>query len=231
MSTTQDSNGLYMTAISNIRFWRFDGLSHPITAGRSLPRSGMPCHNHDLGLHEPSRPVDTSAHQRSRFSSLVQNCPLRPQHRPENQQQTMPVTFGSFGDIVSLGIIIKDLVECLNNRRGSSAEYQAVVRELSSLDDALSHVKSPCKCSEQSADLSMTANNCAKECQSCTERFWEQIKIYRTCLKDGGSRSAFKDTASKVRWQVSERKRLATFRAEINGHCSSINMLLGTVNM
>ncbi|KAL2058888.1 hypothetical protein ABVK25_000180 [Lepraria finkii] len=146
----------------------------------------------------------------------------------------MPVTFGSFGDIVSLGIIIKDLVECLNNRRGSSAEYQAVVRELSSLDDRLTHVKSPCKCSEQSADLialSMTANNCAKEYQSCIERFWEQIKIYRTCLKDGGSGSAFKDTASKVRWQVSERKRLATFRAEVNGHCSSINMLLGTMNI
>ena len=79
----------------------------------------------------------------------------------------MPITFGSFGDIVSLGIIIKDLVECLNNSRGSSAEYQAVVRELSSLDDALSHVKSLCESSEQSADLialSMTANNCAKEC-------------------------------------------------------------------
>ena len=88
--------------------------------------------------------------------------------------------------------------------------------------------------SEQSADLialSMTANNCAKECQNCIERFWEQIKIYRTRLKDGGSGSAFKDTASKVRWQVSERKHLAKFRAEVNGHCSSINMLLGTVNM
>ena len=52
----------------------------------------------------------------------------------------MPITFGSVGDIVSLCLLIKDLVKSLDNSRGSSAEYQAVIRELCSLDHALLEV-------------------------------------------------------------------------------------------
>lgn len=42
----------------------------------------------------------------------------------------MPITFGSVGDVISVCLLIKDLVKTLDDSRGSSAEYQEVIREL-----------------------------------------------------------------------------------------------------
>ena len=42
----------------------------------------------------------------------------------------MPVTFGAVGDIISVCLLLKDLVEMLDQARGSKAEYQSVIREL-----------------------------------------------------------------------------------------------------
>ena len=53
----------------------------------------------------------------------------------------MPVTFGSVGDIISVCLVIKDLIKVLDDSRGSSSEYQAVIRELWSLDRALLEVE------------------------------------------------------------------------------------------
>jgi hypothetical protein len=42
----------------------------------------------------------------------------------------MPLTFGAVGDIISVCLLVKDLVEVLDKARGSKAEYQAAIREL-----------------------------------------------------------------------------------------------------
>jgi hypothetical protein len=47
-------------------------------------------------------------------------------------------------------------------------------------------------------------------------------------MKDGGSGSTIRDAAMKVRWQMSVAKYLANFGAEVNRHCTSMNMLLST---
>ena len=143
--------------------------------------------------------------------------------------QTMPITFGSVGDIISLSLLIKDLVKSLDNSRGSSAEYQAVIRELWSLDHALLEVEVLIRSCEQTVQLNaLTAavNQCAEQCRKCVTRFHEQVKKFGRSLQPGGSGSFVRDTASKIRWQVSEKDDLAKFRAEINAHCLSINMLL-----
>lgn len=65
----------------------------------------------------------------------------------------MPITCGSVGDIISVSLLIKDLVKCLDESRGSSAEYQTVVRELWSLDRALLEVELLLRSCKQSAEL------------------------------------------------------------------------------
>lgn len=50
-------------------------------------------------------------------------------------------------------------------------------------------------------------------------------------MKDGGSGSTIRDAALKARWQMSMAKCLANFRAEVNGHCTPMNMLLDTWNV
>ena len=146
----------------------------------------------------------------------------------------MPITFGSVGDIISISLLIKDVVKSLDNGRGSPAEYQAVIRELWSLDYALLQVEAllrSCERTVQLTALSVTVNECAEQCRKCITNFHEHVRKFGKCLQSGGSGSLIRDTAQKIRWQVSEKEELAKFRAEISAHCSSINMLLTTTGM
>lgn len=146
----------------------------------------------------------------------------------------MPITFGSVGDIISISLLIKDLVKSLDEIRGSSAEFQAVIRELWSLDHALIEVVVLFRSCEQTAQLnalSATANECAENCRTCITSFQEQTKKFNLSLKGGGSGSKIRDGVFKVRWQFMEREALAKFRAEIHAHCFSINILLATTGL
>ncbi|ORX97798.1 hypothetical protein BCR34DRAFT_456510, partial [Clohesyomyces aquaticus] len=49
----------------------------------------------------------------------------------------MPITFGSVGDIISVCLLVKDLVDALDKARGSKAEYLSLTRELWILDRVL----------------------------------------------------------------------------------------------
>lgn len=49
----------------------------------------------------------------------------------------MPITFGAVGDIISVCLLVKDLVEALDKARGDKAEYQSAIREFWLLDRAL----------------------------------------------------------------------------------------------
>lgn len=142
----------------------------------------------------------------------------------------MPVTFGSVGDIISVSLLINVLVRCLNESRGSSAEYQAVIRELESLDQALMEVGlllSSCEHFEQMSGLCESANRCVWQCCKCVEDFRNLIKKYQRPLQKGGTRNLIKDTTAKIRW-LSVKEDLSKFRAEIATQSSSLNMLLNT---
>lgn len=146
----------------------------------------------------------------------------------------MPITFGSVGDIISISLLVKDLVKCLDESRGSSAEYQAVIRELWSLDHALLEVDlllRSCRQSVELSDLCKTANRCAEQCRKCMEDFREKTKRYQRGLQGGVPGNRVRDTVAKIRWHVSEKDDLVKFRAEITAYCSSMNMLLATAGM
>lgn len=144
------------------------------------------------------------------------------------------VTFGSFGDIITLCIIIKDLVKALDDSRGSSAEYQEVIRELWALDRVLLEVELLWRTCEDSVELNAlreTARRMADQCRQSIEGFLTKIKKYGPSLRDGGSGSVFRDATMKIRWQIAHADELTKFRAEINAHCSAINMLLLTASV
>ncbi|KAF6235175.1 hypothetical protein HO173_006804 [Letharia columbiana] len=139
----------------------------------------------------------------------------------------------SVGDIISLSILIEDLVRSLDNSHGSPAEYQAVIRELWGVDHALLEVEVLFQSWEQTVHLRalrVTVNECVEQCRNCIVKFHEQIKKFEKSLQSGGSDSFIRDIAMKIRWQVSKDD-LAKFRAEINAHCFSINMLLTTTGV
>ena len=146
----------------------------------------------------------------------------------------MPITFGSVGDIISLSLLIKDLVKCLDESRGAPAEYQAVVRELWSLDHALLEVElllRSCKPLGDLNELWNTADRCAEQCRKCIVNFQSKIKKYQRALKGGGTGNLIRDTTTKIRWHISEKDDLAKFRAEVTALSSSLNLLLTTAGV
>ena len=147
----------------------------------------------------------------------------------------MPITFGSVGDIISVSLLIKDLVKCLDESRGSSAEYQAVIRELWSLDYALLEVEllfRSCKQSVELSGLSKSANRCVEQCRECIQEFRDKVKRYQGALGGGGGTgSLVRDTTAKVWWRVSIKDDLAKFRAKIMVQTSSLNILLATAGV
>lgn len=146
----------------------------------------------------------------------------------------MPITFGSVGDIVSISLLIKDLVKCLDESRGSSAEYQAVIRELWSLDQALLEAELLLRSCKQSVELSglcETANRCAEQCRKLIVDFRDKTKKYQKALQGGGTGNLVRDTTAKIRWHVLEKDDMAKFRAGITAQCSSLNILLATAGV
>ena len=146
----------------------------------------------------------------------------------------MPISFGSVGDIICVSLLIKDLVKCLDESRGSSTEYQAVIRELWSLDRALLQVELLLRSYKQSIELSdlwENANYCVEQCRKCISDYQAKTKKYQGVLQGRGTGNLFKDTTARIRWHVSEKDDLAKFRAEITTLGSSLNLLLITIGM
>ena len=169
--------------------------------------------------------------------SLIHACllPFLQLHsqRSNTIDEAMPITFGSIGDIISLSLRIKQLVECLNSAHGSSAEYQAVVRELWSLDRAILEIEALFASlgnSPQLNALKATANACAQDCQRCIRMFKEHIQMFKKGLDKDESGNVFKNATSKIRWSF-DKEPLAKFRTEVNAHCMSLNMLLLTTGL
>ena len=57
-------------------------------------------------------------------------------------------------------------------------------------------------------------------------KYKERTKKFESSLQAGGSGNIFKDTTSKLRWQVFEKDDLPRFRVELHAHCIFINTLL-----
>ena len=141
----------------------------------------------------------------------------------------MPITFGSVGDIITLSLLIKNLAKSLDDSRGASAEYQAITRELSSLEHALSQVEEIFTTFNRSGELNAldrTANQCVEQCREYIMKYKERTKKFERSLQAGGSSNKFRDTTLKLRWQAFEKDDLPEFRVELHAHCIFINMLL-----
>jgi hypothetical protein len=87
---------------------------------------------------------------------------------------SVAVTFGSVGDIISVVGIIKDLVITLNDSHGSTADYQRILRELTSFQNILHHLDElaqVCETRPDYAALRDAAKLEALECARLVEPF------------------------------------------------------------
>ncbi|KAE8445827.1 hypothetical protein EG329_012750 [Mollisiaceae sp. DMI_Dod_QoI] len=146
----------------------------------------------------------------------------------------MSITFGSVGDIISISLIVKDLIKSLDDSRGSISEYREVIRDLWELDTLLLQVELVWRSYEQTAELNalcITAKSIVQSCRECVEKFKESIKKYDSSLGSRSRRNVIMGVSMKIRWQVCHKDDLDKFRATINAHCASLNLLLTTATL
>lgn len=148
----------------------------------------------------------------------------------------MPITFGSVGDIVSVCLLVKDLVNALDEARGCKAEYQSAIRELWILDRALLEIDLLSRThgngsTPELRSLCETAQRAAAKCKDLVAEFLSRIRKYKSSFDDSHRPGLLRKTAMSIRWQVGEREALERFRVEIAGTSSSLQMLLATANV
>jgi hypothetical protein len=148
----------------------------------------------------------------------------------------MPITFGAVGDIISVCLLVKDLVEALNSARGSKAEYQSAIRELWILDRALLEIDLLTRLHGDGAtpelrSLCATAKQAVDRCKGLVSTFLQRIHRYQSTLGQDQNTNILSDMAMKVRWRVGEKEALDQFRVEVAGTSSSLQMLLATASV
>jgi hypothetical protein len=138
----------------------------------------------------------------------------------------MNPNFGfSAGDFKTGLDLIRKLIKALEDGAGSSNDYRDLIRELYSLERALLEVKQ-IVVDESLKPQKNALIQAAVQCQDTISNFLSQITKYQPSLANGASGRSWRDSLRKIQWAFYKNEDVQTFRAQIQGHTSSITMLL-----
>jgi hypothetical protein len=150
----------------------------------------------------------------------------------------MSVTFGSVGDIIAVSLLVKDCVHALSDTNGSTAEYQAVVRELYILEKTLLEVGILSKTYATTAELVVlfaSLETTINQCRASLVAFKAKTQRYEHHLGSTSTKkTAFEVVsggAKKILWQVQMKDDVSRFRAEVVAYSVSIGQLLAAATM
>jgi hypothetical protein len=147
----------------------------------------------------------------------------------------MPVTFGSVGDIVAVGLLVKDLIAALDEARGSKAEYRAAVQAIKTLDDTINlvnqHVIRQGVATSELRNLCETSRQAVARCSALGDAFLKRIRRYQTTFEESHRPNKLKEITMGVRWRIGEKEALERFHAEVLGASLSLQTLLATANL
>lgn len=141
------------------------------------------------------------------------------------------IPFGvSVGDFISGINLIRELIKALEDSAGSSVEYRDLIRELYSLERALLEVKH-LNLDESQHTQSVALRQAAVQCQQTIDEFLQKIRKFQPSSSTGGSKSPWRDGLRKIEWALYKKDDVQKFRAQLNGHTASINILLMTLQL
>ena len=144
---------------------------------------------------------------------------------------SMAGAFGfSAGDFVNGIILIKGLIQALQESRGSSQEFLEVIKELYSLEKALIEVNTLQFSSEESVQQA-ALRHAIGQCRSSINIFIAGISKYQPHLGIGASSDYCMGVLRKIQWRLCKRDELIRFRSEIAFHVESIQLLVLRIGM
>lgn len=139
----------------------------------------------------------------------------------------MAVGFGfSVGDLVTSLKLIKDSIEAVKDTKGAATDYAQLLAEISCLRDGFEAIEDLDLVHKGSHKQQTAINGAIGACQKCIDDFFTSISKYQTHLHSNAS--GFTSNYRKIKWALCRKDDVATFRAQLERHTSSINMLLIT---
>jgi hypothetical protein len=143
----------------------------------------------------------------------------------------MPVGFGfSVGDFLAVLKLVGAVIDALRESSYASSSFRSLINELYALESALLRVKRLDLDGGHNADK-VALRQAASQCQRTIDSFYEKVQKYQPHLQQDGTDSRIKDAWAKIKWAICKKGDLETFRAEVRGYTSSIEILLLTIQM
>jgi len=142
----------------------------------------------------------------------------------------MSVGFGfSVGDFLAALSLVGDVIDALRESSHASSSFHSLINELYALESALLRVK---RLDFEGHNIEKVAlGQAASQCQKTIDAYYKKIQKYQPHLQQDGTDAKIKDAWAKIKWAVCKKDELETFRAEIRGHTSSIEILLLSVRI
>ena len=138
----------------------------------------------------------------------------------------MPIVPSSIGDIVTATKIIHSIYKALSDSMGASYDYQCLIAELRSFEQALKIVDLAIAVAPPTG---RNALDIAAETTTCLEllkTFDDRIKSYQKALGRGKSASW-----RKIGWSLFKADEIASFRQRISQHKQNITLFLNGLTM
>lgn len=139
----------------------------------------------------------------------------------------MSVGFGfSVGDLVTSLKLIKDSIEAVKDTKGAATDYAQLLTEINCLRDGFEAVEDLDLVHKGSQKQRTAIYGAIGACQKCIDDFLTSISKYQPHLHSNAS--GLTSNYRKIKWALCRKDDVATFRAQLERHTSSINMLLIT---
>jgi len=139
------------------------------------------------------------------------------------------ITFGSIGDLIAVGQFAWSLAQSLSSTRGSVKEYQDLIKQLETFNNALLQVVALWQNYESSRELDelgeVTKNALEGWRDSLSEFRLKFEKKYGASLRHGGSGNWAKDTSKKFLW-LKEKDEVEQLKQKIQSASDMITLFV-----
>ena len=138
----------------------------------------------------------------------------------------LPIVPASFGDIVTAVNIVHSIYKALSDSMGASYDYQCLIMELRSFEQALKIVDLAIAVAPPTGHDAFDIATETTTSLELLKKFDDRIKSYQKAL--GGRKGA---SWRKIGWSLFKADEVASFRQKISQHKQNITLFLNGLMM
>ena len=137
----------------------------------------------------------------------------------------MPIP-SAIGEIVSAAKIVHSIYKALSDSMGASYEYQSLITELRSFEQALNFVNVVITKAPPTGRVAFDIAAEIKTCLEMLKRFNDRISSYQDAL--GGKKGV---SWRKIGWSLLKADEVASFRQKISQHKQNISLFFNGLTL